>query len=195
MTELNILIVGVGGQGAILLSNVIGRAVLLSGRHVLSSETHGMAQRGGSVITHVRIDAMSPLIPKGTSDVLIGLEPLEAVRAASYVGRSTTAIINAHPLPPTSVLRGEETYPDVSAVVAHFEEFCARTLALDATQEAASIGDVRMANSVMLGALSCVLTLKRDMVLRALCESVPPRTVELNKRAFERGRELLLSAR
>jgi len=194
LTELNILIVGVGGQGAILLSNVIGRAAILGGRHVLSSETHGMAQRGGSVIIHVRVDAKSPLIPKGACDVLVGLEPLEALRAVSYVGRHTTAIINTHPLPPVSVLRGDEPYPSVEAAVAHFKGFCARVLPLDATQEATTLGNVRVTNSVMLGAMSRVLTLGEDTLLQALCESVPPRTRELNRNAFEHGRTVSLRA-
>ncbi|HIH70223.1 indolepyruvate oxidoreductase subunit beta [Methermicoccus shengliensis] len=195
MGELNILIAGVGGQGAILMSNVIGRAAILSGRHVLSSETHGMAQRGGSVVTHVRIDARSPLIPKGACDVLAGLEPLEALRAASYVGKHTHVVLNTHPLFPTSVLRGDGVYPDMDDVVSHFEKFCAHTFAFDATRVAASLGSTRATNSVMLGAMSHILTLEEDALVHALVESVPPRTAELNRKAFEHGKRALLSSR
>jgi len=195
VSELNILIAGVGGQGAILMSNVIGRAAILSGRHVLSSETHGMAQRGGSVVTHVRIDAKSPLIPKGACDVLVGLEPLEALRAACYVGKHTHVILNTHPILPTTVLRGEGAYPPMGDLVGHFESFCAHTLAFDATEMALSSGSPRATNSVMLGAMSHILTLDEDALVRALVESVPPHTAELNRKAFELGKRALLSSR
>jgi len=118
MTEFDLVIVGVGGQGAILASDIVGMAAVNEGLHVQASETHGMAQRGGSVINHVRLDCRyGSLIPAGRADAILGLEPAEALRAIDFLSPDGVVVVNTNSIFPITVLSGASVYPVIDAVL------------------------------------------------------------------------------
>ena len=177
----DVIIVGVGGQGILLTSNVISDAALASGFDVKKSETHGMAQRGGSVVTHVRIGdkVNSILIPKGEADILIASEPVEALRYMDYLGPKGIAIVNSTPIKVPS-------YPDMSQVYAELNKQGA--LVFDALAVAKKAGHPLTQNTVLIGAASKYLPMKEDMIIEAIKENVSKK-LEENLRAFELGRK------
>ncbi len=126
--RLNIIIVGVGGQGALTTSGIIARAAMKAGLNVLTAETHGMAQRGGSVDVHVRIgDVKAPLIPEGGADVMIALEPAEALRYARFLNRKSLVILNTRKIIPPSVTAGSATYPALGDIIGELRQRTTRT--------------------------------------------------------------------
>ncbi|NOZ59108.1 MAG: indolepyruvate oxidoreductase subunit beta [Euryarchaeota archaeon] len=187
----NILIAGVGGQGIILLSDVLGNAAISSGLSVRGSETHGMAQRGGSVVAHVRIgEARSPLIPRGRADYLLALEPLEALRYLDYLKEGCLAAVSTSPIPPASVHAKVAGYPCVEEVLEELSEY-AEVFRVNALKLAKRAGAVLTANVVMLGALSALpgFPLDAQTLRESVASRVPPKTVEMNLKAFNLGRE------
>ncbi|MGQ9513141.1 indolepyruvate oxidoreductase subunit beta [Thermodesulfitimonas sp.] len=182
----SILIAGVGGQGIILAGKVIGWAAALSGFDVKTSEIHGMAQRGGSVITHVRFGprVFSPVIDPGSADFLLAFEKLEALRNLSFLKPGGSVILNTQVIEPLPVLLGREEYPTgiEAQITARFS-----LLSIDAVTEATACGTPRVANSVLLGALARQLSLPTDIWEKALAAAVPARFVDINRRAFARG--------
>ena len=123
-SDCDIVIVGVGGQGVILISDVLGRAAVKTGLPVRGAETHGMAQRGGSVINHTRIGCrFSPMVPSGGADVLLALEPAEALRFGHYISKDGVALINTEPVLPVSVTMGKSVYPALEDLVAPLREY------------------------------------------------------------------------
>ena len=183
----DILIVGIGGQGTILASNILGEACLIEGRHVKGAETHGMAQRGGSVESHIRIDGLfGPLIPPGQADLMISFDLLEALRYSHYLKKEGRLVVNNHLVLPTSVYTQKLVAPTEYEIIAALKK---HTLCLlDADKMAADAGSPLSQNVVMLGAASGSIPLKPESLLEAVRHLVPKKTVEINVKAFEMGR-------
>lgn len=187
--KLSIIITGVGGQGILLASNVLGKAAIYEGYNVIGSETHGMAQRGGSVVSHVRIgNVFSPLIPKGKADYMLAFEPLEALRNAEFLNEKSIAIVNTYPIIPTT-LRGEVwKYPKVEKILTELKKF-SEVMAINASELARKAGSIKTLNVVMLGALASTnFPLSEENLKKAIREIVPPKTIEINMKAFELGK-------
>ena len=185
----NIVICGVGGQGIILASDVLCHAAFLAGYDVKKSEVHGMAQRGGSVITHVRFGkkVYSPLIAEGTAEYILAFEKLEAMRYTHYLRKNGDIIVDNREIPPMSVLVGQAEYPaDIDQKLTKIS----RTHFIDATSVAAELGNMRVVNIVLLGVQSKFLRLKEKFWQEAIKQNVKERFIELNIDAFNRGREL-----
>ena len=188
-SDCDIVIVGVGGQGVVLISDVLGRAAVKAGLPVRGAETHGMAQRGGSVINHTRIGCrFSPMVPSGGADVLLALEPAEALRFGHYISKDGVALINTEPVLPVSVTMGKSVYPALEDLVAPLKGVCKDVKTLDATVLAREAGTAQAMNVVMLGALSKYTPIKEELLLEALCEVVPKKYLDVNKRAFQIGK-------
>jgi indolepyruvate ferredoxin oxidoreductase beta subunit len=191
-TSYNFLLVGVGGQGTILASNVLADVALAAGFDVKKSEVHGMAQRGGSVNTHVRWNSErvhSPLISLGEADLLLAFEEAEALRYAGYLKPDGAAIINQHTIKPITVTSGGARYPTQEELRAVFARFTDHLHLVPGTTIARELGNVRAANVVLLGALSTFLEVPADTWLQVIEARVPTRYVDLNRQAFLRGRQ------
>ncbi len=188
-SECDMVIVGVGGQGVILISDVIGRAGVLAGKPVRGAETHGMAQRGGSVINHTRIGCRySPMVATGSADLLVALEPAEALRFGHFLSPQGVALVNIQPVLPVTVTTGIAEYPSLDELKEPLRGQCQKVLAIDATALARQAGTVQAMNVVMLGALSRYIPLTEEHIMQALEEVVPPRHLEANKKAFLLGK-------
>jgi indolepyruvate ferredoxin oxidoreductase beta subunit len=184
----NIVICGVGGQGIILASDVLCHAAFLDGFDVKKSEVHGMAQRGGSVITHVRFGEKiySPLIEEGTADFMLAFEKLEALRYAYYLKNGSEIIVDNREIPPMSVLVGQEAYPvDIDRKLAK----AGKTHFVNASQIALELGNMRVINIILLGVLSGFLNLRKHSWEDSIRTNVKEKFVELNIKAFTKGRE------
>jgi indolepyruvate ferredoxin oxidoreductase beta subunit len=188
-SDCDIVIVGVGGQGVILISDVLGRAAVAAGLPVRGAETHGMAQRGGSVINHTRLGCrFSPMVPSGGADVLLGLVPAEALRFGHYLSQDGVALINTQPVLPISVTAGKSDYPGLKDLIAPLRRICRDVRPIDATGLARKAGTAQAMNVVMLGALSKYIPIKEELLLEALGEVVPPKFLDVNRRAFQIGK-------
>jgi indolepyruvate ferredoxin oxidoreductase, beta subunit len=190
MDKFDLLIVGVGGQGVILASDIIGKAAVKEGLPVRSAETHGMAQRGGAVENHVRIGCKyGSLIPAGGADCLMSMEPLEALRFAKYVNPKGIAVINTEKIVPVTVNLGKVPYPELDVIVDTMKGLCAEVKAEDYTAIAKKAGAVQALNVVMIGAVSKYLPIKPETLKEVISKSVPPKTVAVNLKAFDMGRD------
>lgn len=188
-SECDLVIVGVGGQGVILISDVLGRAAVLAGKPVCGAETHGMAQRGGSVINHTRIGCrFSPMVAAGGADVLVALEPAEALRFAQFLSPAGVALVNTRPVLPSTVTSGKAKYPPIEEILVPLKAHSGRVIAMDATAFAQTAGTAQAMNVVMLGALSRYIPISEDLILHALAQVVPPRFLEINRKAFLLGK-------
>ncbi len=184
----DILIVGIGGQGTILASNILGEACLIEGRHVKGAETHGMAQRGGSVESHIRIDGLfGPLIAPGTADLLISFDLLEALRYSHYLKNNGKMVVNRHLVLPTSVFTQNLPAPTQNEIIEALKTHS--VCLLDADRMAEDAGSPLSQNVVMLGAASPSIPLKPGSLLDAVKRLVPKKTIDINVKAFELGRE------
>ena len=186
----NVIICGVGGQGIILASNVLCHVAFLEGLDVKKSEVHGMAQRGGSVITHVRFGekVYSPLIEQGSSDYIMAFEKLEALRYMSYLKKSGKVIVDNREIPPMSVLVGQSRYPeDINEKL----KSLSKTYFIDAAKAAMELGNIRVVNIILLGVLSAFLDFKKVSWVEAISKNVKDKYVALNISAFERGQEFV----
>ncbi len=183
--------VGVGGQGILTCSNILARASMNAGLNVITSEVHGMAQRGGSVEVHVRIgDVHSPLIPLGSADFMIALEPVEALRKLEFIGENSKVIINIKPIVPVSVTLGIAEYPKVERVIEIIEDFANKVVQIDAIEIAERAGDVRCANVVMLGAFAKHTKIfKLKEIEQAIKDVLPEKIHDINIRALKLGYE------
>ncbi|WP_406677120.1 indolepyruvate oxidoreductase subunit beta [Moorella sp. ACPs] len=183
----NVLLVGVGGQGTILAGRVLSRAAASLGGEVKVSDIHGMAQRGGSVVTQVRFGprVYSPVMAPGTADFLVAFEKLEARRWLYYLKDGGQLIVNNQELPPLPVLTGAAVYPD--NLVAEMEKLVKNMLVIDALDLARRAGNVKAVNMVLMGALARRLPISREAWEEALAASVPDRFLEVNKKAFNLG--------
>lgn len=189
MTTTNFLLCGVGGQGVLLASTILAKAALRQGLDVKGGEVHGMAQRGGAVVSHMRIGEKvhSPLVPLGQCDFLLGFEPLEAVRNAHWVRPSGLLLYNTYRVNPSTVAAGLAQYPE--DLEQRLERFPCRKKMIPASDLARQAGDIRAANAVMAGALSRQLDFPLEVWEHAVAESVPPKVLEINREAFRLGRD------
>jgi indolepyruvate ferredoxin oxidoreductase beta subunit len=188
--EHNILITSVGGQGGITLARVIAQAAIKQRLNVRVGETLGMAQRGGSVQSHIRIGkgVHSPLIPRGGCDVLLSLEPSEAVRAPEYLGPGAIAIVNTTPVLPIPVLLGEAEYPPLERIISALEKIGCTVYTLDARGIADSVDAPTSLNIVILGAYAAISgVLNTEALCWALGEALSKRYLDANLRAFDAG--------
>jgi indolepyruvate ferredoxin oxidoreductase, beta subunit len=191
----NIQLVGVGGQGVLLASTVLGNAAVAEGLEVAMSEVHGMAQRGGSVQCSVRMGEgiFSPLIPKGGADLLLGFEPVETCRALAMVNRDSQIVTNLTPVVPITASAGLEVYPKVDEIIAALRSVSGNVITIDATTKAIEAGRAITANSVLIGAISAVkgFPLSKERMLSTLLEVVPAKAREINMKAFELGYQVV----
>ena len=191
----NLLFAGVGGQGSLLSAEITSIAAVLAEFDVKQTEVHGISQRGGSVETHVRFGekVFSPTVTPGEADIVIGLEKLEALRFAHYVNLETGAIlVNDYEIIPASVVGAEENYP--YQVIDYLRGKGHSVIPLSASEIARDLGDARMTNVVMLGALSTYLPIPIDLWKKSLHIRLPSQYLEANLRAFTAGRELINTA-
>ena len=191
MNDVNFLIAGVGGQGTLLASDIVADVGLRTGADVKKSEVHGMSQRGGAVTSHVRWGerVASPLCEKGRVDYFVAQEMLEAMRWAEFVRPGGTILLSRQHVVPTSTVYGEERYPVDDQVLRVVRATGARVLFIDARSVAEQLGNVRVANSVLLGALAAQIDVPGDDWLEVIASRVPRRAVETNRQAFFAGRD------
>ena len=188
--EFNILICGVGGQGTILASYVLGNAALKDGHKVRLGEIHGMAQRGGSVVSHVRMgdEVYGTVIPEGKADIIVAFEPLEALRNLSYLKNGGKTILNTEKINPISVSLGESEYPPLDEILSNLSEK-GKVYHFNATEIAKKVGNQVTMNMVMVGALSLLETPIKNETLLETIVSVLSKKAEINMKAFEAGRK------
>ena len=187
-TKLDLVISGVGGQGAILASDIIGKAAVLEGVPIRAAETHGMAQRGGSVVNHIRLGCeLGSMIPLHGADVLLALEPAEALRYIDSLSDNGVVIVNTQPVLPITVTSGDDEYPDVGKIVDTLRS-THKVVAFNAFELAMEAGHPQTMNVVMVGAASNYLPMSKDLLIDCIKGMVPPKTVDINIRAFELGR-------
>ena len=190
MTATRIHITGVGGQGTLLATSIIGEAALLAGVNVNVSEVHGMAQRGGVVESAVTMgDVMSNIISDGEADVLLSFEPSETLRAATKCSKDTTVITNSHPLAPFTVAIGRGVYPDMDEVLDKIGRRVKKLVAVDAEACAHQAGTVLSMNMVMLGAMvkHADLPITARHLKKAIKENTRADFLEVNLKAFDLG--------
>jgi len=190
---LNVIITGVGGQGNILASHILASAAIEDGFHTVIGETYGQSQRGGAVMSHVRMSKeieYGPLIPRGKAHVIVGLEPMETLRvAATYANPQTKVIVNPRPNYPLMVLYGAQEYPAVEELLARLEEMTEKVKVVESTELAKEAGEAMASNVVMVGALagSGWVPISIKTFTRVLEEVIPQKILEINRRAFELG--------
>lgn len=190
---LNVIITGVGGQGNILASHILASAAINDGYHVVIGETYGQSQRGGAVMSHVRISkdvAVGPLIPTGKGHIIVALEPMEALRVAAwYANPETRVIVNPRPNYPLMVLYGAQEYPSVDELLARISEITAEVKVVKGTELAKEAGESMASNVVMVGALagSGWLPIPVDRFTGVLKEVIPRKVLAVNEKAFELG--------
>lgn len=193
MPVTNVLIAGVGGQGAILASELLALAAIRAGHDVKQGEFHGVAQRGGAVFTHVRFGdrVYSPVARRGDVDYLLALEKLEALRYAHFVKPGGTVIVNDHEIEPIRVGDGRP-YPDDAIDFLKSKGF--NVVAVEATHTAVELGNHRAANVILLGVLAESLDIPEGVWEATLQERIPARLLTLNRAAWERGRAFIVSS-
>ncbi len=183
----NILLVGVGGQGILLASEILSEVLMLGGFDVKKAEVHGMAQRGGSVVSHVRFGkkVFSPIIPEGEGDILFGFELLETYRYLPLLKKDGQVVVNDLQIVPPGVALGKEDYPrDIPAKI---KQAFPRTRVVNGMDLAVKAGNMRTVNTVLLGTLSTMMDIPRETWRQALKNMVPARFLEANLEAFELG--------
>lgn len=189
--QINFLLAGVGGQGTLVAANILGEVGLAAGYDVKKSEIHGMAQRGGSVTSHVRwgVLVFSPMAGKGEVDILLGFEQVEAMRYIGWLRLGGRGLFSTHRIPPVSVTSGGAEYPDDNRFAGVIEQVTKAYTLLPAVRIAEDVGNPRAHNVVMLGALSTMLEIDTAMWLDVIERNVPSKALEVNRRAFQAGRE------
>jgi len=195
LEQYNLLLTGVGGQGILLAGDILSRSAIMQGLDVKKAETHGMAQRGGSVVTHLRIGnkVRSALVPVGGADILISFEVLEALRYSHYVRPGGSIFYSSRRVDPLPVLRGLEEYPSSETINGIWEGF-KDVLEIDAPDLARKAGHPLTQNVVMIGAASTRLPLPADSLRKSIEVSVK-RAKDANLKAFDLGREAAISLR
>lgn len=191
--NVNFLLVGVGGQGAILASNVLAEVGMELGYDVKQAEVHGMSQRGGTVTSQVRWapKVFSPMIPRGEADFLIAFEKSEAVRFIHHARPDGVVLINNHAIIPVTVTSGAATYPPHAEIETSLADYVNELVWVDGVGEAKKAGNPRASNVVMLGALSTYFDFQSNVWMEVLKRRVPTRYLEVNLNAFEAGRQVL----
>lgn len=186
----NVLIVGVGGQGIILASDVLGQVAARHGYDVKKNEIHGMAQRGGSVSSHVRFgkSVSSPIIKLGEADILLSFEQIETLRYFPFLSENGKVIVNDLKILPPAVFTGKQDYP--ADVIGKIKTKVPDVLVMNADDVAAKLGNPRVANVIFLGALSKYLDIPAETYELVLKESLKPKLVDINLKAFQEGRAI-----
>ena len=183
----SVLIVGVGGQGTLLASRVLGAAMQAAGQDVKVSEVHGMSQRGGSVVTYVRYgdQVYSPIIEEGEADVILAFEALESARYLPSLKKGGTVIVNTQQMDPMPVVTGVAEYP--KDILGKVQEQGVKMVALDALGMAEQAGSAKAVNVVLIGAMAKKLDLPKEVWIDTIQETVPPKFIDMNLKAFELG--------
>jgi len=190
MKDIAMVIAGVGGQGVITATTIIGYAALKSGLNAISSEVHGMAQRGGIVTVDMRLGSRkSPLIGKGEADIILGFEPVEAYRAMEKLKKDGIMIVSTNPIIPFTVGIGVEKYPDLKELLNDMRKKIERVVEIDALSLAKKAGNPSGLNMVMIGAASKYLGIPAENFEEVIRDYFPDRFVEANLKAFRLGRE------
>ncbi len=184
----NIMIVGVGGQGSLLASKLLGHLLLTEGYDVKVSEVHGMSQRGGSVVTYVRFGdkVYSPVIDKGEADFIVSFEKLEAARYVEYLKADGRIVVNTQEIDPMPVITGAAQYPE--NLIEKMEQLGIAVDAMDCLSLAEQAGSAKAVNIVLMGRLSKYFDIPAEKWRQAIRECVPQKFVELNLKAFDLGR-------
>jgi len=193
----NVVVTGVGGQGNVLASQLIGAILVEKGLKVTIGETYGASQRGGSVMSHVRISEKrqyGPLIPSRCADLVLALEPSEAARVLGEFGNpATISVVNTRPVYPVDVISGDLTYPDIDRLFEKVRSLSAKTYFLPATDRALELGSPILANIILMGAAAGagLLPITEDDLARAITERISASKVDINRTAFRVGAELV----
>lgn len=189
----NVIITGVGGQGNVMASRILSNMLVRQGFQVTIGETFGASQRGGSVMSHIRISgvsAWSPQIPKGKADIVVTLEPIEAIRVLMTYGNPAVKVLtNTRPIYPVGVISGELTYPTAEEIHEAIRDLSSEAWFIAATDEALKLGNPILGNIIMIGALAGTeaLPLEREDFLAVIRESLPAGTVDSNLKAYDLG--------
>ena len=183
----SVMIVGVGGQGTLLASRVLGSAMMSQGYDVKVSEVHGMSQRGGSVVTYVRYgdQVYSPIIEEGEADVILAFEALESARYLPSLKKGGTVIVNTQQMDPMPVITGAAVYPE--DIIGSIQALGVNVVAFDALSLAQQAGSVKAVNVVLIGAMAKRLELKKEIWIETIKSTVPSKFIEMNLKAFELG--------
>ena len=193
VNEFNIVLAGVGGQGTLLAAEALGIAAVKDDLNVRVSEIHGMAQRGGAVVTTVRIGpgVLAPTVLEGQADVLVGFEPIETLRSLKYASERTLVVMSLERIPPVELAVRNVTYPSVEGIVEKVRLFTDSVVLVDAARLAKDAGSSLTRNVVLLGAVAGTgkLPVKRQSLLEAVRELVPAKHLDVNLRAFDLGWE------
>ena len=197
LKKMDILVTGVGGQGVVLASDIIGETALAAGYDVKKTDTLGMAQRGGSVVSNVRIapKVWSPMIKEGEVDLILAFEKLEAARWSHFLRPGGVTIINNYEQPPLSVSLGQEEYPVDGDITTALKRRTDEIYLVDGTSRAKEMGNVRTLNIYMLGCLSVFAPLSADVWKASISRRIPENIREINLTAFEKGREEIQNVR
>jgi indolepyruvate ferredoxin oxidoreductase beta subunit len=191
MKGFNVVLAGVGGQGTVLAAEILGTAAMRDGLNVLVGEIHGMAQRGGAVVSTVRIgeEVAAATVLDGQANVLLGFEPLETLRNIKYASEQTLVIMSADRIPPQILASGNMKYPTMTEIQSKIHSFTKKVVLVEAARIAKEAGNAMAQNVVLLGALagSEKLPFELDSLLEAVKELVPPKHVRTNVKAFNMG--------
>jgi len=191
--ELEVIICGVGGQGVVLMSELLGNAAVRDGIAVRGSEVLGMAQRGGSVFSNLRLGSglYAPLTPEGKCDVMVAVEPSEALRNIQYLSRSSMVVLNTREVKPFTVFLGSSGYPALEEILDKLNKASERVIALDAARLAREAGNLQATNVVMLGALfgTGLMPIKVETAREMVQARVPAKAIDVNLKAFDLGYE------
>lgn len=195
--KMDILITGVGGQGVVLASDIIGETALAAGFDVKKTDTLGMAQRGGSVVSHIRLapKVWSPIISNGEVDLILAFELLEGARWSHYLRPGGIAIINKYVQPPLSCSLGKENYPSLDDAAASFARITDKVHFIDANARAREMGNERTLNILMLGCFSVFAPIEPDVWRESIKQRLPEKLHQINLTAFDTGRKEIESVR
>ena len=191
VSEFNVVLAGVGGQGILLAAEILGASAVRDGLNVRVSEIHGMAQRGGAVISNVRIGSkvLAATVMEGQADVLLGFEPVETLRSLSFASEKTLVIMNSQGIMPTELTAKMQSYPTLEEVEKKIRRFTEKVVVVDAVKLAERAGNVLAQNIVLLGVLAATahVPVKKESIMEALGELVPAKHLDVNVKAFELG--------
>lgn len=197
MKIFNMVLAGVGGQGILLAAEILGTAAVKEGFDVRVSEVHGMAQRGGAVVSVVRIGekVFSPLILEGEADVILGFEPIETLRNAKYASEKTVIMVGDERIPPPVLTLKGESYPKMDVILERLKVFSEKIVTIEASKLAYEAGSLMVQNVVMLGALAAAgkTPIKKENFMEALRELLPAKYLNVNVKAFELGYQYIKS--
>jgi len=191
MPKIDILITGIGGQGIIMASDVLAQAGMLDGYDVKKTDSIGMAQRGGSVVSHIRLGekVYSPLISPGDADVLFAMEKLEAARSSSFLRNGGVALLSRYGAPPVSLIGGRYEYPSDEMILKCLHRRTQKVFFIDGLAKVAELGNIKTLNVFLLGALSGLLPLSREAWHESLKTTLPEKILSINLEAFDLGKQ------